>query len=393
MLIHLEPVGGISGDMFIGAMLNCWPELAKELPGVLSNIGLAEHVITSNSSHRDHTLSGSKFEVELKSGAHFHHHTPFRDIRSRLLQSGLSKGVIERAIDIFSLLAEVEGRAHGCSADDVSFHEVGAWDSITDITFAAYLIDAINANEWSVSAIPMGSGQVQSQHGMLPVPAPATHFLLEGMTLFDDGFAGERVTPTGAAILKHLAPGYGGPAQPAKLIKSGIGFGTRVFKGKSNILRVSQFETLSDRVPAEEISVINFEIDDQTPEDLAVGIDRLRQFPGVIDVTQNMVIGKKGRQSMQVQVLCTPDQENAVMGSCFDQTTTLGIRYQRVQRQVLKRSESKHDGIRVKTAMRPNALTAKADIDDVSDHFYTHNQRSSARAASETAALKKEKSE
>ena len=127
-------------------MLDCWPDLAQALPGVLSSIGLTDQVTASHKAHRDHTLCGSKFNVTLEDGAAFHHHTSFRDIRSRLQQSSLEAGVIDRAIDIFSLLAEVEGRAHGCAAEDVSFHEVGAWDSITDITFAAYLIDALNAD-------------------------------------------------------------------------------------------------------------------------------------------------------------------------------------------------------------------------------------------------------
>ncbi len=395
MHLHLEPTGGISGNMFIGAILDCWPELVRDMPIIFSQMGLGDNVTASNTPHRDHTLSGSRFTVKLNQAAlhhtnhqgNSHHHTSFRDIHKMLGLSGLPSGVTTRAIDIFARLANAEGRAHGCPPDDVTFHEVGAWDSIADITFAAYLIETLAADSWSVSAIPLGSGQVNSQHGSLPVPAPATHFLLEGFAVFDDGLIGERVTPTGAAILNHLAPCFGGPSRSARLIRSGIGFGTREFKGLSNILRITEFEPLSREAGAEELTVIAFEVDDQTPEDLAVGLENLRHENTVIDVTQSMVIGKKGRQAIQVRVLCPPEHEGEVMDHCFRETTTLGIRYHRVHRRVLSRSEACHDGIRVKTAKRPGALTAKSDIDDVADRFTTHAARVSARAQAETAVI------
>ncbi len=396
MHLHLEPAGGISGDMFIGTILDCWPELVGDLPIIFSRMGLGDNVTASNTPYRDHTLSGSRFTVKLKQAAHHHtnhqgnnhHHTSFQEIRKMLGLSGLPPGVTTRAVDIFARLAKAEGRAHGRPTDEVTFHEVGAWDSIADITFAAYLIETLAADSWSVSAIPLGSGRVNSQHGMLPVPAPATHFLLEGFTVFDDGLIGERVTPTGAAILNHLAPSFGGPSHPARLIRSGIGFGAREFKGLSNILRISQFEPLSSGASAEEeLTVITFEVDDQTPEDLAVGIENLRHEHTVTDVTQSVVVGKKGRQAMHVQVLCPPEHEREVMDHCFRETTTLGIRYNRVHRRILSRTEACHDGIRVKTATRPGALTAKADIDDVADRFTTHAERVSARAQAEAAVI------
>ena len=394
MHLHLEPVGGISGNMFIGAILDCWPELARDVPIILTKMGLIDNVTASHTPHRDQTLNGSRFTVKLKEAVHYtnhqdgtHHHTSFRDIRNMLELSSLPAGVTNRAIDIFARLANAESRAHGCPPEEVTFHEVGAWDSIADITFAAYLIETLAADSWSVSALPLGSGRVSSQHGILPVPAPATHFLLEGFTVFDDGLVGERVTPTGAAILNHLAPCFGGPSHPARLVRSGIGFGTREFKGLSNILRITQFEPLSSEAGAEELTVIAFEVDDQTPEDLAVGLENLRRENTVIDVTQGMVIGKKGRQAIHVQVLCPPEYEREVMDHCFRETTTLGIRHNRVHRRVLSRTEACHDGIRVKTATRPSALTAKADIDDVATRFTTHAARVSARTQAEAAVI------
>ena len=112
---------------------------------------------------------------------------PFREIRARLQASPLAPSVRERAIHIFSLLAEVEGKVHGVPAEKVSFHELGGWDSIADMVGAAYLIDALNASAWTVSALPQGSGRVKTEHGWLPVPAPATSLLLQGFKLIDDG--------------------------------------------------------------------------------------------------------------------------------------------------------------------------------------------------------------
>ena len=139
-----------------------------------------------------------------------------------------------RAIAIFAVLAEAEGRVHGIAPAEVSFHEVGAWDSIMDIVAAAALIEDIGAAGWSTTPVPLGSGRVRSAHGDLPVPTPATALLLEGLEVFDDGRPGERVTPTGAAILRHLMPGQGLPRRRLRLGRVGHGFGTKRFAGISN---------------------------------------------------------------------------------------------------------------------------------------------------------------
>jgi hypothetical protein len=393
--LHLDPVGGISGDMFIGAVLDCWPELSCEISGILTKIGLADCVTASIMPYHDRTLNGSRFTVKLKnshqhsSHREAHHHTSFREIREMLAQSSLSKGTSTRAIDIFERLANAEGQVHGCLPDDVCFHEVGAWDSIADITLAACLIDALDVDNWSISAIPLGSGRVSCQHGTIPVPAPATQLLLEGFSVFDDGFPGERVTPTGAAILSHLAPSYGGPSTPSKLMGCGIGFGSNLINGLSNILRITQFKVASIDSKREELTTIAFEVDDQSPEDLAVGVENLRHLKGVVDVTQSSVIGKKGRQAMHLQILCSPKYESEIINQCFTETTTLGVRYSRVNRQILCRTETKLDGIRVKTVRRSGTFSAKADIDDVVERSSSHIERQSERARVEIRVVEK----
>jgi uncharacterized protein (TIGR00299 family) protein len=293
------------------------------------------------------------------------------------------------AIGIFAGLAEAEGRVHGIDAEQVAFHEVGAADSIADIVAAAWLIDAIGPATWSISPIPLGSGMIQTAHGRLPVPAPATALLLQGLPMADDGIAGERVTPTGAAILRHL--GCGVRPSGLRMGATGIGFGFRTLPGLSNCLRVLVFDR--DETPAgiphRNLLVVTFEVDDQSPEDLATGLERLRSLPEVHDVLTMPATGKKGRLTMHVQVLASVDAEEKVVAACFTQTTTIGLRTQLVSARALPRqivSVRTPDGqIRVKRVDRPGGATAKAELDDLAP-IETHAARARLRRAAEDAA-------
>ena len=384
---HLDPVGGISGDMFIGAIVDCQPKLADGLHAVLCAVGLDEKVHIEHKPHNDGVLAGSRFLVKEVARDKSHHHTAFHDISNLLHESNLNTGVKSRAMDIFERLARAEAKVHGVSIDDVTFHEVGAVDSIADITLSAHLIEALGAASWSLSQVPMGSGKVQSQHGPLPLPAPATLLLLEGLPVIDDGIGGERVTPTGAAILNHLEPGVGGPSTLMRLERSGMGFGSTSFGTLSNVLRVMEFAALIDAT-IDQITVLAFEVDDQTPEDLAIGLENLREAPGVLDVTVSAVTAKKGRQANSIQILCTPESETATIDACFMQTTTLGVRYHRTRRSTLTRSHVNVGNLGVKVATRPDGNTAKAEMDDLAKHYPTRKLRASAAHSAATAALK-----
>ena len=382
--LHLDPLGGISGDMFIGAILDCWPELYAGFADVLSAINLDQQVNIEHVQRNDGVFAGSGFVVEevdpiVDHSRHSRHsrHTSFADIRKMLQNSSLKDSTKTRAIDIFERLARAEAQVHGQAVEDVTFHEVGARDSIADITLSAHLIDILEVETWSLSCVPMGAGRIKSQHGWLPLPAPATLLLLEGLPVRDDGIAGERVTPTGAAILSHLSPKPGGPIQPMRICSSGTGFGTARFPDMANILRIIEFAPL-ENMSSDQVTVLAFEIDDQTPEDLAVGLDNLRNMAGVLDVTTATVTGKKGRQVNAIQVLCICGQESEVMEACFLQTTTLGVRYHQMSRQVLARREVKVGEVGVKIALRPGADTAKAEMDDIAQHFPTQATRSGA---------------
>ncbi len=393
--LHLDPLGGIAGDMFIAAMLDAFPDLAG---GAIDAAEKLAPVTCRLSRHKDHVLAGSHFQVTEQHGhdhdAHAGHgHAHWSDIRDRIRGAALAPAVKAHALGIFGALAEAEATVHGIAPDDVAFHEVGAADSIADIVASAWLIDAIGPASWSVGPIPLGSGMVQTAHGRLPVPAPATALLLAGLPMIDDGIAGERVTPTGAAILRHL--GCGARPGGLRMGATGIGFGTRVLPGLSNCLRVLVFDRIEDgadgtaAVPHRSLLVVSFEVDDQSPEDLATGIDRLRAVAEVHDVLTMPAFGKKGRMAMHVQVLASAGAEESVVAACFAQTTTIGLRTQMVSARALPRRiahiETQRGPVRVKCVERPGGATAKAELDDLAQ-AETHDARARLRRAAEDAA-------
>jgi len=394
--VHLDAIGGVAGDMFLAALLDARPDLADGAIKAIRAAGLPKGWTAEAVDHHADGLAGRRFHVV--SPGHgvphhhphdHHHHVAFRDIRAMIERSALDGAVKARAIAIFRLLAEAEGAVHGQDPEDVHFHEVADWDSVADIVGAAFVIEALGGATWSVSALPLGSGRVKTAHGVLPVPAPATASLLEGFETLDDGIAGERITPTGAAILKALAPGRRRPSG-ATLAASGTGFGTRTLPGLPNILRALLFETGDAETPSGregEVAVIAFEVDDQTPEDLAAGLDKLRAEADVLDVTQAAVFGKKGRLMTAVHVLCRVPAVERVAAACFAETTTIGLRWHVARRFELDRRTVTAGGVRVKVVSRPGGATAKAEMEDLRTVPGGRAARVVARGAAERKAL------
>ncbi len=387
---HLDPVGGIAGDMFAATLLDARPDLAEGLRAALAGLRLPSSVTVAIEPHRDAALSGTRFDVSAPADEG-HGHVGLADVAARLEVACLAPDVRERALAIFTLLAEAEGAVHGTDPAAVTFHEVGAWDSTVDIVAAAWLIEAVGPARWSVGALPLGSGRVRCAHGLLPVPAPAVVHLLQGLATHDDGIAGERVTPTGAAILKHLAPTQAPAAQTETLAGAGTGFGSRTLPGLSNVLRVMEFAPVAPAAREEQVAVLRFEIDDQTPEDLALGLKRLRACAGILDVVQWPVYGKKGRLLAAVQVLAGAAALDAALDAVFAETTTLGVRWSRVSRRALARDETCHGDalgtVRVKRARRPGGtVSAKAELADLAQSG-GHALREERRRRAEAVAL------
>ncbi|MBB4188445.1 hypothetical protein GGE07_005124 [Sinorhizobium terangae] len=419
----MDAVGGIAGDMFVAAMLDAWPDFAGLVQENLRLAGLESCVRAEVLAHDDGVLTGRRFDV-TKGGSkpsgdsgdrhpdhhhrhdhdhhphvhshdlshqdgnddHDHHHTHWRELRAMLEASRLPENVKRLAIGIFQELAEAEAAVHGKKAENVAFHEVGNWDSIADIVAAATLIEAVHAQSWSVGSLPIGRGFVDTDHGRLPVPAPATTLLLRGFAFHDDGRHGERITPTGAAILRYLNPATSIGHKPRVLDRTGIGFGARRLPGMSNMVRVLAFTHKA--VVQDQVGILQFEIDDQSAEELAVALEQLRATEGVIDVTQTPTFGKKGRMMAAIQVLTRPEAIDAVSSQCFRQTTTLGLRSRTEARLVLPRQAVKtEDGVRVKIAERPGGATAKAEMDDARSVDDSHKARIEMRRNAEEQAL------
>jgi len=385
---HLDPVGGIAGDMFAAALLDARPDLADGLRAALAGLDLPASVEIAIDPHRDSALAGVRFKVTAPEDDG-HGHVRLAEVRARLEAARIEPALRSRALAIFVLLAEAEGAVHGMDPAEVTFHEVGAWDATVDIVAAAYLIEALGPARWSVGPVPLGSGRVRCAHGLLPVPAPAVVHLLRGLVTHDDGIEGERVTPTGAAILRHLAPDPVPTREPETLAGVGTGFGSRTLPGLSNVLRVLEFVPVAPAVQQQQVAVLRCEIDDQTPEDLALGLDRLRAHPGILDVLQWPAYGKKGRMVAAVQVLAEADALDEALDAVYDETTTLGVRWSTVARRVLARDTASHSDalgtVRVKRARRPaGTVTAKAELDDLAGsagHAAREERRRGAEAA------------
>jgi uncharacterized protein (TIGR00299 family) protein len=360
--LHLDPVGGIAGDMVCAALLDAFPDRLDGLRAAVAGLGPPEGLAVEIDPVTE-PFAGRRFRVVLAPRPD-HRHRHWREIRRLLDEAGLAAGVHARAVDIFSRLAAAEARVHGVAADDVEFHEVGDWDSIVDVVGAAYLLDAAGVAAASCGPLPLGGGNVRSAHGLLPVPAPATLELARGLRWHDDGIGGERVTPTGAAILAALRPAASPP--PGTLRASGVGFGTRRLDGRPNCLRVLCLEPASAILPeTETLLELAFDVDDQTAEDLAGALDRLRATAGVLDAATVAAIGKSGRLVHHVKLLCRPESLPLVAERCLRESSTIGLRWHAVERLALPRRfiEVDVEGRRmtVKVVDRPGGPTAKVE--------------------------------
>jgi uncharacterized protein (TIGR00299 family) protein len=386
MQFQIDALGGMAGDMFTAAVLDAFPEHEAGTLASVAAVTGSESVRCRLLPHHDGVLQGCRFSVDLpgvgndghdhhRRHEHSHHehshslHQSWAVIRSLIERAPLDPAVRDGSLAIFEHLAKAEARVHGIQVADVAFYEVGAWDSIADIVAAAHLAAVLSPATWTVGPLPLGSGRVNTAHGWLPIPAPATTLLLQGFATMDDGVGGERVTPTGAAILRHLCSDSPALRNPRRLHRTGIGFGTRTLPGIPNCVRLLAFVQMPVAEGHRELGIIEFEVDDQSAEELAMGLDRLRTHPDIFDVVQMPVFGKKGRMMTHVRALVRADALDEAIGACFRETTTIGLRHHCVSGAALaRRSDTVEVGgrtVRVKSVERPGGRTAKAEADDV----------------------------
>jgi pyridinium-3,5-bisthiocarboxylic acid mononucleotide nickel chelatase len=375
--VHLDAVGGVAGDMFVAALLDARPDLRAR---VFADVAAVVPAACGRPALTEGTSGGIAVQrfglaVPASAGDDPHRHgTRFADLVRRIAAASLHPDTAEQATAILRRLGDCESRLHRVPLDEVHFHELADWDSLMDVVAAGSIAAALSPCSWSVSDLPRGGGMVRTQHGLLPVPAPATADLLRGLRWRDDGIGGERVTPTGAAILAHLAPAAQPPAEGLVLQSIGTGAGAREMAAMPNVLRALVFAV--DAQPADipghadAVIVLSFDIDDMTGEEVGVAAERLRAAEGVLDLSIGSRQGKKGRPLTDFRLLIRPDALAAVSRLCFLETSTIGLRWRREQRFCLARStescEVEGETLRRKRSARPDGRPAlKIESDDL----------------------------
>lgn len=335
--IYFDCQAGISGDMTVASLLDLGVPL-EHLQRELAKLALPDgsYTLSTSSTKRRH-MAALKFDVNV----HDHHtHRHHAGIDTMIAESDLSEAVKKKARLIFRRLAEAEAKVHGVAVEEVHFHEVGAIDSIVDIVGVAICLDYLGIEKIFASALPLGSGFVETEHGRLPVPAPATAELLIGLPTHGDCGPGERVTPTGAAIIAALADGFGFP--PAMRIeKIGNGAGGKDFPDMPNILRTF-IGSVDSATKVGQLTVMEANIDDSTPEILGYVLERLLT-QGALDVWFTPIQMKKGRPAVMLSLLCPSDDMDKFSRTILEETSSIGVRHYPVSRVVLERRIEERD--------------------------------------------------
>ncbi len=334
-IIYLDCYAGISGDMTVGALLDLGVPL-EYLQAELDKLGLASgsYELSTCRTERRH-IPALKFDVAVHDNHDHHGHRHYAAIDAMIAGCALADPVKARARAIFRRLAEAEAKVHGVAIAEVHFHEVGAVDSIVDIVGTAICLEFLGVEALYASALPLGSGFVETAHGRLPVPAPATAELLRGLPVHGECGAGERVTPTGAAIVATLVAGFG--AQPEMLLdKLGCGAGGKDFSDCPNILRAFLGRSVLKAGHEDEVIVVEANIDDSTPELFGYAMERLFE-EGALDVFFTPIQMKKNRPGVMVSFLCKPQQLERLTQQLLAETSAIGLRYYHADRVVLRR--------------------------------------------------------
>ena len=339
-IAYFDCFSGVSGDMTLGALLACGADETelRERLGALNVPGYELHIRRVTRQGITATdVDVHLIEAEQGHGRHL------SDIAAILDSSALPPGVRQKALAIFTRLADAEAKIHGTTREQIHFHEVGAVDAIVDIVGSCLLLDMLGVERVVTSYIPCGHGTIKCQHGIMPVPAPATMELLRGFPVHSVDIKGELVTPTGAALLTTLSdPTTAGKMPAMRVLTSGFGAGKKQFKpDMPNLLRVILGETEEaaigeDKTP-QTVAVLETNLDDQNPE----GFDLLmeRAFAaGALDVFFTPIQMKKNRPATLLTVLCPPDKADALAALLFRETGTFGIRAREQRRYTLTRS-------------------------------------------------------
>lgn len=311
---------GISGDMNLGAMIDLGIDISY-LKSEIEKLNLPGWELISEKAQR-HGITGTK--VTIRQTVHEHSHRHLSDIERIIYDSSLQEAVKKLGIKIFMKIATAEAAVHGIDVEEVHFHEVGAIDSIIDVIGAAICFNVLNVDAVYVSEVELGGGFVNSDHGKLPVPAPATAEIIKGIPVRTGGVDFEATTPTGAAILSVLGTDFGRILH-MEIEKTGYGIGHKDHPAIPNLLRVYLGETSGAEESGHKALLIESNIDDMNPEFYDHISDRLFKA-GASDVYCSQIIMKKGRPGVILNVICEQGFEDMIKEIIFTESTTLGIR-------------------------------------------------------------------
>ncbi len=389
--IYLDCSMGAAGDMLMAALLELLPEKDTFLQKMQS-LGLPGLEISAEPSvkcgitgthmrvlihgeeeghpheHAAEAHAHSHADAPEAAHAHVHvhphHHTDLNELTHRISHLNVSEAVRSDILAVYQSIADAESRVHGVSVEQIHFHEVGSLDALADVTGVCLLMELLAPEQVLASPVHVGSGQVRCAHGILPVPAPATALLLEGIPIYGGSIRGELCTPTGAALLRRFVTRFG-PLPPMRVEKTGYGMGTKDFEA-ANCVRAMLGQTEES---AGHILELACNLDDMTPEAVGFAMEQLFAA-GALDVYTTPIGMKKNRPGVLLTCMCREDDREAMLRTIFRHTSTLGVRVSVCDRYTLSRRQyavQTPDGeIRVKESSGWGVLRRKAEFEDLS---------------------------
>jgi hypothetical protein len=374
--LYVEPFSGLAGDMLLSALCGL-TDGYEEIQALPDKLHLHDGKVEINELEKNGIVCKHVKVIDLNSDQEHHHshdhgHTHnhghgrhLSDIVKLIDHGHISDGAKTIAKGVFQEIGEAESSVHDIPIEKIHFHEISGVDSIIDIVGCAVLLDKLGVEKTFSDPICVGFGMVKTQHGLLPVPAPATALLLEGLPSFKGNEEGERVTPTGAAILRFLKPEFSVPA--FKVSKIAYGPGQKDFIGP-NVVRLSLVAEATQTKKA--LCVVETNLDDCSPELLGEHFQNGLLAIGAIDFTLTSVTMKKGRPGLKLSALTSVENREAVCDYILENTTTIGVRYYSVERKELERKsvslESKYGPIKAKRVTTPSGKTRiKAEYEDL----------------------------
>lgn len=324
-----------------------------------------EHTHDHEHAHEHTHEHEHSHEHTHEHGHGHHHHAGMGDIRHILSHLDIPQPVRQDAEAVYQLIAQAESHAHGRPVEEIHFHEVGTLDAVTDVVAVCWLLHDLAPEQIVASPVHVGCGQVRCAHGILPVPAPATAYILQGVPTYGGSVQGELCTPTGAALLKHFVQRFGS-SPVMRVEKTGYGMGKKDFEA-ANCVRAMLGQTQEESTT---IAQLACNLDDMTPEALGFAQERLWEA-GALDVTTAPIGMKKNRPGVQLTCLCRLEDREKLVSVLFAHTTTLGVRESLCARYTLARSqrtvETEHGPVRVKEARGWGVTREKPEYEDVAN--------------------------